>query len=127
MGCANSKDRVERTNVDAESFEVASDLQKLQLQQALDKGSFLFTQERSASAELTAQAPETRPKLGVDSAGADAVPIGKATCTSDYDSNEDIDLQLKQVRPRPRLQHLCAARFSLLHLLVTRSGDWLPA
>ena len=102
MGCATSKDQVERTvPVDADSFTVPTDLEKLQLQQALDKGSFLFTQERSASAELAAQAPESRPTLGVDSAGADAAPIGKATCTADYDSGEDMDLQLTQVRARP--------------------------
>ena len=98
MGCAASKDRVQETEtVAGESFTVPSDLQKLQLQEALDKGSFLFAQERSESAELIAQAPDSRPTLA-DSAGADTTPIGKAMCTSDYDSGEDIDLQLKQVR-----------------------------
>jgi hypothetical protein len=97
MGCANSKDRVERTSpVAADSFVVASDMQKLQLQQALDKGSFLFTQERSASAEAMVAASESRPTLA--STGGDVEPIGNATCTSDYASGEDIDLQLKQVR-----------------------------
>ena len=102
MGCATSKDRVERTSaVEAESFTVSSDMQKLQLQEALSKGSFLFTQERSASAELAM--PETRPaEASVEAArtsesGADVEPVGTAKCTSDYESGEDIDLQLKQV------------------------------
>lgn len=103
MGCATSKDRVEQAStVEADSFTIPTDLEKLQLQQALDKGSFLFTQERSASAELAAQAPDSRPTLDAGSAGADAAPIATAICTADYDSGEDIDLQLTQVRaPSP--------------------------
>ena len=102
MGCATSKDRVQATRtVSTDSFTVASDLEKLQLQAALDKGSFMFTTERSSSAELLAQVPDERPTLDASSAGADAEPIGTATCTSDYDTGEDQDLQLKQVRARP--------------------------
>lgn len=111
MGCAASKDRVESAEtLAADSFTTASDLERLQLQAALDKGSFMFTTERSASAEiLPAQVPDERPTLGADSAGVDAEPIGTAVCTSDYDTGEDLDLQLKQVRARPSLRRLCSA------------------
>lgn len=108
MGCATSKDRVERASaVEAESFTVSTDMQKLQLQEALSKGSFLFTQERSASAEQAM--PDSRPaEAAVEAAaaadGTAVEPVGTAKCTSDYESGEDIDLQLKQVsRPLRRL------------------------
>eukprot|EP01043_Picozoa_sp_COSAG02_P044968 COSAG02_NODE_4066_length_5837_cov_4.346114_2_plen_396_part_00 len=128
MGCATSKDRVEQTStVEADSFVMATDMEKLQLQQALDKGSFLFAQERSASAELAAQAPDSRPTLDADSAGADAAPIGTATCTADYDSGEDIDLQLKQVRSRPPPHCLCIPPGRRCNPPETQANDLIPA